>query len=928
MRDRWYDKTPDQTAEAFGTNVRNGLSRKEAAQRLRKNGMNTIYPVSRGSFVSYLKHIVTDFMSILLIITAAVAWVWGDLMSASAMIAILLLNYAAAIYTYVRAHRVLENMGHAALPSAKVLRDGRLYLVKQEQLVEGDIIFLSVGDMVPADARLLESDGLYVFEANITGEIAASKKDAEFIEFRDIAPVRQKNMVFASTIVTKGMAKAIVTATGEGALSTKLEAAAPMVTHDKLRIHAALKKYCGTWSLVMIAMIFIMTILDVLTGFRSRSLFEIFLTGLSLAASAMSEFYTAFGYIVIGCGVFNAAKTLSGMHTGALIKNTSKLEVMKDITCLVVPKEGVFSVHDMHVDQLYVNGMIHKPGERKYTDNAAQLLRYAVISTGLYGGTRLVEDNLRFDNVNSPEEEAIIAAASNVGVYNVSLDSEYPMIAHEPASDISLFETTLAGTVNRIAASRGEINTILERCRYYSQNGRIHPLSEEKAKEIRYEARLLTRQAYRVVGVASKSTVMPDLRHIGGCQSDMTFEGFLAIREPMLPGAAKNVAKCQAAGIRVIMLCDDISENNRYLAESIGIIHSESEVVTAHQIDGMKEDLFRANLPLYNVYEGLSFAKKRSLVKYLQADGEVVGVLARGLGEMPLLSDGDVGFAQSVTIGHRKGGVELTGRRVSIFSKSERASDRDGCEAVKFKSDVIISASDKNGRGGFNAIVGALGSSKVIYLNLLRMLRYLIVSQCARFFVVLYSILTHTFLLTPVEILFLGLVCDFMAVVIIAFERPAHDILSLKENTEERLNHPFTQNIQTILFGLLWAVITIALPQILRAAQIIETDGEMLSVAFLSMILTQIVVLVETMREKSVFLPNVSFNGIFVAYIVGLAAFITICGIFPAAGAIFGIAQLNWMAWLSVIALPLLVMIAFESYKFVKLTNEEKTKPY
>ena len=190
----------------------------------------------------------------------------------------------------------------------------------------------------------------------------------------------------------------------------------------------------------------------------------------------------------------------------------------------------------------------------------------------------------------------------------------------------------------------------------------------------------------------------------------------------------------------------------------------------------------------------------------------------------------------------------------------------------------------------------------------------------------LYSVLTHSFLLTPVEILFLGLVCDFMAVVIIAFERPAHDILSLSENTEERLNHPFTQNFQTILFGFLWSVITIALPQILRAAQIVETDGEMLSVAFVSMILTQVVVLVETMREKSVFLPNVSFNGIFVAYIVGLAAFIGVCALVPTVGAIFGIVSLNWMAWLSVIALPLLVMIAFESYKYVKLVNEEKQK--
>jgi len=201
------------------------------------------------------------------------------------------------------------------------------------------------------------------------------------------------------------------------------------------------------------------------------------------------------------------------------------------------------------------------------------------------------------------------------------------------------------------------------------------------------------------------------------------------------------------------------------------------------------------------------------------------------------------------------------------------------------------------------------------------MLRYLIVSQCARFFVVLYSVLTHTFLLSPVEILFGGLICDFMAVIIIAFERPAHDILSLKENTEERLNHPFTQNVQSILFGLLWAVTTIGLPQLLSAAQIIEGEEQMLTVSFVSMILTQVVVLVETMREKSVFIPNVSFNGIFVAYILGLLAFILVCIYVPSVGAIFGITALDWMGWLSCIALPLLVMIAFEAYKFTRFKS-------
>ncbi len=922
MKERWYDKTPDQVASGLKTNLRGGLDKKEAAARLRRDGMNTVYPVARGSFISYLKHIVTDFMSILLIVTAAVACIWGNLMSASVMILILVINYVAAIFSYVRAHRVLENMSLGALPTAKVMRGGRLYLVRQEQLVEGDLIYLSVGDIVPADARLIECDGLAVFEGNLTGDAVASRKDAEFIEYRDIAPAKQKNMVFATTIVTKGTARAIVTSTGSDTLASTSGSVQTILTHDKLRIHASLKKYCSTWSLCMIALIFALTIVDVLLGFRSRSLFEIFLTGLSLAASAMSEFYTAFGYIVIGCGVYNAARTLSGMPTGALIKNSSSLEMLKDITCLVVPKEGVFSIHDMRIEEVFVNSNTYHPGDMKYETNAAPLLRSAVLSTGLYGGQRLVEDNLRFDNINSPEEEAIIAAASNVGVYNVLLDAEYPVIAHEPISDTNRFETTLCGVNSRMAVIRGEITSVLDRCRYYTENGRIFPLDAEKVKEIKMAAAIATRSAYRVVGVASRTTVLTDLSHIGGCQTDLTFEGYIALREPLLPGAAKCVDKCKKAGIKVIMLCDDISDNNRYLAESIGIIVSDIELTTGDEMARTKEGLFRANMSMYRVYEGLSVSQKRSLVRYLKEDGEVVGILARGLAELPLLNDADVGFAQTAAMSAKKDGVEVTGRKLPVYTKSERAADRDGCEAVKFRSDVVVSTAEKNGRGGFAAIIGAIGSAKVVYLNLWRMLRYLIVSQCARFFLVLYSVLTHDYLITPVGILFCGLICDFFAVLIMAFERPAHDILSLRENTEERLNHPFSKNVQSILFGLLWAILTIALPKILQSANIIEASDEVLTVAFLSVLMTQVVVLVETMREKSVFLPNVSLNGVFIAYTLLIAAVIAVSALVPSVGAVFGIVPLNWMAWLSTVALPLLVMIAFETYKLVRSWNE------
>lgn len=166
--------------------------------------------------------------------------------------------------------------------------------------------------------------------------------------------------------------------------------------------------------------------------------------------------------------------------------------------------------------------------------------------------------------------------------------------------------------------------------------------------------------------------------------------------------------------------------------------------------------------------------------------------------------------------------------------------------------------------------------------------------------------------------MFCGLIVDFLAVIIIAFERPSSDILKNKINAEEKLTHPLTYNIESVVLGLLWGAGSVILPQILRDLNIISTTNQALTCAFISLILTQIIILNETMREKSIFIPNVKINGINLLVTGALVAFIIICSVFKSAGEIFGVVPIGWMAWLAVISLPLLVLIIYEIYKLVK----------
>jgi len=168
MLNKWHNKTANETILLLGSDPTAGLSKKEAHERLRKDGKNIIYRVQKISILKCIKHILTDFISMLLLFCAVLSAIFGR-PSVFALIFILyVINVSVVLFSYLKSHRILENMAEHTLPTAKVLRSGKLYIIRQEGLVRGDIIFVSAGDIIPCDARLIEADGLFVLEAGIT----------------------------------------------------------------------------------------------------------------------------------------------------------------------------------------------------------------------------------------------------------------------------------------------------------------------------------------------------------------------------------------------------------------------------------------------------------------------------------------------------------------------------------------------------------------------------------------------------------------------------------------------------------------------------------------------------------------------------------------------------------------------------------------
>lgn len=848
MTEKWYSQTAAQVLQVLRVDPEKGLKRRDVKARRQKHGENDVFSSPQQSYFAYLSHFLADIPTVLLFLTVVIAIIFEDRITLAVALGILVLYLFGATAGYVRAQKVLDGIGDRTLPNAKVLREGKLFLIKQKHLVPGDIIFLSGGDVVPCDARLLETDNLEVLETNLFSRAHTVRKHAESVMQGEVSPAEQRNMVFASTIVMFGRAKAVVCEIGADTILCKTGKDQPAVTQEDLPILSTLKRISQIWSICMMVTIFLLTGINLLLSGSGRDLLNAFLTALSLSVSSMSEYYMPFGFLIVACGIWSAIRGYRGMHSGVMIKNIGRLDTMRRVNCLVVPLEGVFTAQDFRVKAIYSNGKVYETSHKDYQQNAERMVRIALLSTGLYGAETLKKNNSSGNNVYSPEEEAIIHAAEDLNLYHTELERTYPMLDHRRVGSLNPLETTIVRHGNEnLSAVRGGIHEILPRCTGYCIDGKVYPMNAEVQNELILAAASLTKRSCRVVAIASGMTDCDRIVHPANVQKDLILEGLLAIREPILPEVAFHLQKCRENGIEVYLLADDENESHVSFARALGVIETEEEALTSAQMSAMKEGIFRININRYRLYMGLNPGQKQLLLRGLRDDGRIVGFLAHDLSEIGLYQSADVGFAQNMLASKDSStlGTDMMSRSVPIFNRGER--NRIGhCEALKHAADVIISEASALGAGGFNAIMHTLITAKGIFRNLHRAIAYLMTTQTVRLLLVMATMLTGKTYLTPTQILFSGLTVDFLGVLMIAFSPSSYTVLSDPVPDQQKEAHTgrlLVSHLFGVLPGLLLAAICIALPPVLQLAGDALTGDQIATAVFYTLVLAQWMIL-------------------------------------------------------------------------------------
>ncbi|MBQ7161477.1 MAG: cation-transporting P-type ATPase [Clostridia bacterium] len=914
MAEKWYNIPPAECAEKLGADLENGLDEKTARARLNKYGKNNVFITPGASFASCAKAVGSDISFYLLAALAVLAKIYNESVSAMVILSLIIINLLLTLFAYTKTQKILRNMSSYAAPMSRVLRGGKQIVIRQSSVVVGDIVLVRAGDIVPADCRVAASNGLKVLDNVSSDDNKSRSKNAKTVYGANVPPAERENMVFAASMVTAGAAKLIVVACGDDTLAAITGKRREIVPHDDLKVLKTLRKTSLIWGLAMMALILVISTVDIIMGLESRGLYNIFTTGAAIACAAMTEFYVIFAYFIIGVGLFGTMKKNGPVNTGAVIKNITTLEEIRDIDTLIVPKMGGFYTDRSTVQYIYATDTLRKANEKNLYESCSRTLKFGLLSSGYAADPSVFKDT-------SSEPSAIVACAERIGIDRMVLKADYPLLCSADSFyGVKADCAIVADDDGYLAAARGEAVPLLERCAYYMDGDMRTSIDERERKHINYALRTIDEDNCRAVAVISKRTDETDIEKVGS--GGWTLEGLIGIREPALAGAEQNVRACLDAGIQIIVLTDGEQDPSRVYFKRLGLIEDDSEIITAGEIDGMDTEEIKKNLGKYKMYEGLTSRQKRALIKLLQEGGRVVGVLGRKLNDVLLLSDADVGFATGVTLTERTRSLEVDARA----TRGELA-DIGGSETLKYTCDVLVSPPE-NDRGGFNAMVKSLCAAKLIYQNIMRMVKYLFVSQIARLVVVIYSVVVHnvwpvfegTEFLTPVQIVFLGLIVDLGVVAAIAFQRAPDDILTQRENTEERLSKPFMLNFfRTFAYGLIWGLAAIAAPLALSLSGVEHSGAQLTSLIFISFIITELLVACEILKERPLFVFRGRRINRPIALMWAAAVIFIALGVFiKPIGSRFGLSMLTPLEWLCALSVPALMMALYEIYKAIK----------
>jgi Mg2+-importing ATPase len=582
-----------------------GLSSAEAARRLAQYGPNDPAPKKqRSHLVELLLQFANPLVAILLFASVVSAFV-GELVNATIIIVIVSLSVALNFIQTFRSQHAADRLRLTVAPTATVLRDGVFADVRRADVVPGDVVHLCAGDLVPADARLLQAKDLHVQQSALTGESMPVAK--EYIPGDET----EATMVLLGTSVVSGTASALVLATGTktafGDIATRLRARAPETEFDR-----GIKQF---GSLIMKAVFgLVMFILVVRIG-THRSAFESLLFAVALAVGLTPEFLPMITSVTLARGAVAMAK-----HK-VIVKHLSAIQNLGSIDVLCSDKTGTLTRGVMAFD------------------SSCDALGHAADAPLFFA--RL---NSKFETgIRSPLDTAILERVETEGASAYSKVDEIPFDFERRRLSI-VVERVLERDkpAERCLISKGAPEGILACANAYTSGADTLPLGEAARAQCRATYEALSTRGFRVLAVATRT--LPNLpAYSASDERELVLLGFVAFADPPLEGAKQALTWLARDGVNVKILTGDNELVTRHVCEEVGL--DATSMVLGSELEAMNDMALAQVAERTTVFARMSPAQKSRVILALKHRSHVVGYLGDGINDAPSLHTADVGIS-------------------------------------------------------------------------------------------------------------------------------------------------------------------------------------------------------------------------------------------------------------------------------------------
>ena len=708
---------PDDIAKLMKVNLQTGLKESSINERITKYGLNSYAPQKQKSIWLILFEQFKSPIILLLVVAAGFSFFFDDWLEGFSITAVIFITVVLGFFMELQARNSMKALSEMDISVSKVWRDNALKEIPSERIVPGDVLELEAGDMVMADARLMEVNQFEVDESALTGESLAVEKNIEIIE-KDVPLADKINLIFKGTSVVKGNAKAIVTGTG---LHTELGKITQLVDTAKQDDTPLEKKLQGLAKVLMVitavfASIFIIT--GLLQGKQFYLLVE---TALALAVAAIPEGLPVVSVIALTYGMLRLAKK----HV--LIKRLASVETLGGINIIFTDKTGTLTENKIDVNRLVFFDeeiTIDKSGKdvsAAIKKNKIAFEKLLLISTLSNNAVSKQEQNKK-KYLGDPIEIALLQFVNSGNTNAADINASYPRIAEEPFNS----ETKLMATLHKTAtgnfvAAKGAVEELINKCSFYCAGDRVMPLTDVDKKIFLHKAEVIGAQGSKVLAFAFNEAANISSKNL---LSDLTLAGLIGFLDPPRMEVVDALQSCRDAGIKVIMITGDHPATALNIAEKIKLSEKDNVVIKGKELDTKlpEEKLFAAT-----IFARVTPKQKLDMVSLYQKQGNIVAMTGDGINDAPALKKADIGIAMGIR------GTQVAKETAAMILKDD----------------------------SFTSIVAAIMQGRVIFKNIKNFLMYLLSCNLSEIFIVFfYGLLSFPFSLLPLQILFLNLVTD------------------------------------------------------------------------------------------------------------------------------------------------------------------------